>query len=426
VGNIPYAPHFVNPLADDYHLRSWSPAVNAGDPNYTSDPNEKDIDGNPRIQLGRVDMGVHESPVVSPDTDADGLPDDWELRYWGNLGHGPAEDPDGDGISNLGEYLFGRSPIAANSDSPRILMVAWDPNAIDIGSSQTTQIRYILDRHGQVTINFYNAGTNQLVRTVTAAQPAGLNTLTWDGHGDPNDPNSANPPVLPQDAYYFTIAMSDPQAHQATWQPQSTGPWTSSNVTINPTTFNPYLNEYVEIGFTLPDMGYLPLTIYQRGSGATIRNLKPFAPAGVPQTVLWDGRDNQGHLYSGDFDVYFGVPQGVPVNSILVRSETIQVTQVKCQAYLIIPSYAEVSTIGYTLSAAGNVTVSMENPNGEHFRTLLDNVSQPAGPQTVVWNGRNDVGKVISVEGNYTVTITARDPATGSSATRYGVVVAYR
>jgi flagellar hook assembly protein FlgD len=142
--------------------------------------------------------------------------------------------------------------------------------------------------------------------------------------------------------------------------------------------------------------------------------------------VLWDGRDNQGHLYSGDFDVYFGVPQGVPVNSILVRSQTIQVTQVKCQAYLIIPSYAQVSTIGYTLSAPAEVTMTLQNPNGEHFRTLLNNVSQGAGAQSVVWDGRNDAGKMVSVEGDYTVEITARSPGSGAGTTRYGVVVAYR
>ena len=44
-GNIPFAPHFVNRLIDDYHLRSWSPAINAGDPNFVPDPNETDIDG---------------------------------------------------------------------------------------------------------------------------------------------------------------------------------------------------------------------------------------------------------------------------------------------------------------------------------------------------------------------------------------------
>ncbi len=31
------------------------------------------------------------------DSDGDGLPDDWERSYFGDLTHGPGEDVDGDG-----------------------------------------------------------------------------------------------------------------------------------------------------------------------------------------------------------------------------------------------------------------------------------------------------------------------------------------
>ena len=35
--------------------------INAGDPNYISEPNETDLDGSPRIIAGRIDMGAYES-----------------------------------------------------------------------------------------------------------------------------------------------------------------------------------------------------------------------------------------------------------------------------------------------------------------------------------------------------------------------------
>jgi hypothetical protein len=44
------------------------------------------------------------------DSDEDGLPDVWELLYFGNLLQGPNGDPDGDGINNLQEFLQGRNP----------------------------------------------------------------------------------------------------------------------------------------------------------------------------------------------------------------------------------------------------------------------------------------------------------------------------
>jgi len=45
----------------DYHLLPTSPCINTGDPNFTPGPNETDIDGEPRVMLGRVDMGADET-----------------------------------------------------------------------------------------------------------------------------------------------------------------------------------------------------------------------------------------------------------------------------------------------------------------------------------------------------------------------------
>jgi hypothetical protein len=44
----------------DYHLRAGSPCVNSGDPNFVAEPNETDIDGQPRVLYGRVDIGADE------------------------------------------------------------------------------------------------------------------------------------------------------------------------------------------------------------------------------------------------------------------------------------------------------------------------------------------------------------------------------
>jgi hypothetical protein len=68
-GNIDLAPFFADPgywdangvwVQGDYHLLVGSPCINAGDPNYVPEPNEIDLDGNPRIVNGTVDMGAYE------------------------------------------------------------------------------------------------------------------------------------------------------------------------------------------------------------------------------------------------------------------------------------------------------------------------------------------------------------------------------
>ncbi len=55
------------------------------------------------------------NPGLATDTDADGLPDPWELVYFGDLTAGPDEDADSDGVSNLDEYTSGTKPTDAGS-----------------------------------------------------------------------------------------------------------------------------------------------------------------------------------------------------------------------------------------------------------------------------------------------------------------------
>ena len=71
VGNISDDPCFVDPNGpdgdpntcedNDYHLSPNSPCIDAGDPNFVADPNWPfDIDAEPRVRDGRVDMGSDE------------------------------------------------------------------------------------------------------------------------------------------------------------------------------------------------------------------------------------------------------------------------------------------------------------------------------------------------------------------------------
>jgi hypothetical protein len=73
-GNIDADPCFVQPgywdangvWGDgDYHLLTYSPCIDVGDPNYVAEPNETDLDGKPRVIGSRIDMGAYEySPAI--------------------------------------------------------------------------------------------------------------------------------------------------------------------------------------------------------------------------------------------------------------------------------------------------------------------------------------------------------------------------
>src|SRR5204862_6369465 len=82
----------------DGRLRAGSPCINAG---LNSAAPADDIDGELRSAGGTVDIGADEFI----DTDTDGLPDAWELRYFNNISSASSTaDSDSDLFTNLEEY----------------------------------------------------------------------------------------------------------------------------------------------------------------------------------------------------------------------------------------------------------------------------------------------------------------------------------
>ncbi len=69
-------------------------------------------------------------PDPAIDSDGDGLPDIWEYKNFDTLAYGANDDPDGDGNSNLTEYLDGTDPNSRVSMLPRLTVITSGGNVV--------------------------------------------------------------------------------------------------------------------------------------------------------------------------------------------------------------------------------------------------------------------------------------------------------
>ena len=70
--------------------------------------------------------------VIAADTDQDGLGDDWETQYFGNLAANSAEDADSDGASNQQEFGDGTNPTMATSVKYHLHINSAEPGTISV------------------------------------------------------------------------------------------------------------------------------------------------------------------------------------------------------------------------------------------------------------------------------------------------------
>jgi hypothetical protein len=107
-GNIGGDPQLVDLASGNLRLQSNSPCVNSG---FNGGASVVDLDGNPRIVGGTVDLGAYEFQ-----TPTSVLSYAW-LQQYGLAVDGSADlaDPDQDGLNNWQEWIAGTNPTNAAS-----------------------------------------------------------------------------------------------------------------------------------------------------------------------------------------------------------------------------------------------------------------------------------------------------------------------
>jgi hypothetical protein len=146
-----------DPLFDltggNLRLQSNSPCINAGNNAYVT--TTTDLDGNPRIVSGTVDIGAYEyqgpgSRISYAWLQQYGLPTD------GSADHA---DPDHDGMNNWQEWVCGTDPTNALS-ALRLLSAAPAGTNVTVTWQSVAGVNYLLERSASLASPFTFVATN--------------------------------------------------------------------------------------------------------------------------------------------------------------------------------------------------------------------------------------------------------------------------
>jgi len=114
------------------------------------------------------------------DADSDGLPDSWELNWFGNTtNYGSEDDPDSDSLSNLEEYQAGTDPTRADTDND--------------GMVDSWEVQYTLDPTNQTDApaDYDGDGLTNYEEFIKDSNPWDRNSPPKEHDGDGEDEGKA-------------------------------------------------------------------------------------------------------------------------------------------------------------------------------------------------------------------------------------------
>jgi hypothetical protein len=148
-------------------------------------------------------LGFETGAAITYDSDGDGIPDWWSQQYFG---HPTAEagdlsragdDPEGDGLTNLQEYVLGTNPIIADRSKAELIITRPTPTTVNLTFSTIHDRSYQILYAGSINGPWMPAG-NAISGT------GSMTTYIDDGTDTGSPPTSAQP-------RFYKLQVSLPQ-----------------------------------------------------------------------------------------------------------------------------------------------------------------------------------------------------------------------
>ncbi|MFH2138360.1 MAG: FlgD immunoglobulin-like domain containing protein [Candidatus Omnitrophota bacterium] len=327
-----------------------------------------------------------------------------------------------DTVSNISEYY-----TKVNLENMEIKNVSASQQFINPAHSEISTIDFILDRDAQVAVKMYHVYirfnslegtyTRSYVDTVaTVFGQAGGNSCVWDGRDSGGD-------LMSYGAYVYELEALAPDGRNGFYGPDYVRGFVDvTNMTVNANA-NPYYCERYKIDYDISQPAFVVIAF---------KNLVGAVLWGEPRSAgghyeYWDGRNPfTGKIVNNQTTTLSGFAWTLPDNCIVVYDDTLEITELSSGSFLIQPGYSQVSSIGYAINEDAEITIKLSDPNGNYCKTLIDNSLVSAGAYQVEWDGMNDDGELVSIEGDYIIEVTASTPGGETTVIRRGNIKVYK